>query len=59
MLLFAIAYLGGVLTIISPCILPILPFVFAQADKPFAKSGLPMLLGMAKAYRRGAGKGIN
>jgi cytochrome c biogenesis protein CcdA/thiol-disulfide isomerase/thioredoxin len=44
MLLFAIAYLGGVLTIISPCILPILPFVFARADKPFARSGLPMLL---------------
>jgi cytochrome c biogenesis protein CcdA/thiol-disulfide isomerase/thioredoxin len=50
MLLFTIAYLGGVLTIISPCILPILPFVFSRADKPFARSGLPMLLGMALTF---------
>jgi len=28
MILFLLAYLGGVLTIISPCILPVLPFVF-------------------------------
>ena len=32
MLLFALAYIGGVLTIASPCILPVLPFVFARAD---------------------------
>ncbi len=30
MILFVLAYLGGVLTIVSPCILPVLPFVFAQ-----------------------------
>ena len=47
MLLFLLAYLGGVLTIVSPCILPVLPFVFARADRPFARSGLPMLVGMA------------
>jgi hypothetical protein len=47
MLLIALAYLGGVLTILSPCILPVLPFVFARADQPFAKSGLPLLAGMA------------
>jgi cytochrome c biogenesis protein CcdA len=35
MLLFVIAYLGGVLTILSPCILPVLPFVFARSDQPF------------------------
>ena len=35
MLLFILAYLGGVLTIVSPCILPVLPFVFARADRPF------------------------
>ena len=34
MLLFAIAYLGGILTILSPCILPVLPFVFARSDRP-------------------------
>ena len=30
MILFLLAYLGGVLTIVSPCILPVLPFVFAR-----------------------------
>jgi cytochrome c biogenesis protein CcdA/thiol-disulfide isomerase/thioredoxin len=50
MLLFAVAYLGGVLTILSPCILPVLPFVFARADQPFVKSGLPLLLGMAITF---------
>ncbi len=50
MILFLLAYLGGVLTIVSPCILPILPFVFARADKPFVRSGLPMLVGMAVSF---------
>ena len=44
------AYLGGVLTILSPCILPVLPFVFARADQPFVRSGLPLLLGMAITF---------
>ena len=39
MALFLVAYLGGVLTIVSPCILPVLPFVFARADRPFVRSG--------------------
>lgn len=50
MILFLLAYLGGALTIVSPCILPVLPFVFARADQPFVKSGLPMLLGMAVTF---------
>lgn len=50
MLIPLIAYLGGVLTILSPCILPVLPFVFARADRPFRSHGLPMLLGMAVAF---------
>src|SRR3546814_6700450 len=50
MLLLVLAYLGGVLTIVSPCILPVLPFVFARADRPFARSGLPMLIGMALTF---------
>ena len=50
MILFLLAYLGGVLTIVSPCILPVLPFVFARADRPFARSGLPMLVGMAATF---------
>ena len=50
MILFLLAYLGGVLTIISPCILPVLPFVFARSDRPFVSSGLPMLAGMAATF---------
>lgn len=50
MLLIVLAYLGGILTIISPCILPVLPFVFARADRPFGKNGLPLLLGMAITF---------
>ena len=50
MILFLLAYLGGVLTIVSPCILPVLPFVFARSDRPFATSGLPMLIGMALTF---------
>jgi cytochrome c biogenesis protein CcdA/thiol-disulfide isomerase/thioredoxin len=50
MTLFLLAYLGGVLTILSPCILPVLPFVFARADQPFVKSGLPLLAGMAVTF---------
>ena len=50
MILFLLAYLGGVLTIVSPCILPVLPFVFARADQPFLRSGLPMLVGMAATF---------
>ena len=50
MLLLFLAYLGGVLTILSPCILPVLPFVFARADQPFRKTGLPLLAGMAVTF---------
>jgi cytochrome c biogenesis protein CcdA/thiol-disulfide isomerase/thioredoxin len=50
MIVFLLAYLGGVLTIVSPCILPVLPFVFARSDQPFVKSGLPMLIGMALTF---------
>ena len=50
MTLFLLAYLGGVLTVVSPCILPVLPFVFVRADRPFVRSGLPMLVGMAVTF---------
>ena len=50
MLLFVLAYIGGVLTIASPCILPVLPFVFARADQPFLRRGLPMLIGMGLTF---------
>ncbi|HXS49265.1 MAG TPA: cytochrome c biogenesis protein DipZ [Sphingomicrobium sp.] len=50
MLLILLAYLGGILTILSPCILPVLPFVFARADRSFVRSTLPMLAGMAATF---------
>ncbi|MBI6950615.1 cytochrome c biogenesis protein DipZ [Pseudomonas koreensis] len=50
MWLLVLAYLGGVLTIVSPCILPVLPFVFARSGQPFIKSGLPLLAGMALTF---------
>ena len=50
MLLLFLAYLGGILTILSPCILPVLPFVFARSDQPFRRSGLPLLAGMAVTF---------
>ncbi|HEX6741053.1 MAG TPA: cytochrome c biogenesis protein DipZ [Sphingomicrobium sp.] len=50
MLFILLAYFGGILTILSPCILPVLPFVFARADRSFARSTLPMLGGMAATF---------
>jgi len=50
MLIVLLAYLGGVLTIVSPCILPVLPFVFARAGGSFMRSTLPMLGGMAATF---------
>jgi cytochrome c biogenesis protein CcdA/thiol-disulfide isomerase/thioredoxin len=50
MILLLLSYLGGVLTIVSPCILPVLPFVFARSDQPFLRSGLPLLAGMAVTF---------
>src|SRR5271169_2577436 len=50
MALLVLAFLGGILTILSPCILPVLPFVFSRADQPFRKAGLPLLGGMALTF---------
>ena len=50
MLIFLLAWLGGVLTILSPCVLPVLPFVFARSERSFRRSGLPILLGMAATF---------
>jgi len=49
-MLLLLAYLGGVLTLLSPCILPVLPFVFARAGGSFLRSTLPLLLGMAITF---------
>lgn len=50
MLIILLAYLGGILTIVSPCILPVLPFVFARTGRSFVRSTLPMLAGMALTF---------
>src|SRR5271155_804172 len=50
MILVLLVFLGGVLTIVSPCILPVLPFVFARSEQKFLTNGLPMLAGMAVTF---------
>ncbi len=50
MVLWLLAYMGGALTILSPCILPVLPFVFSKSNQPFYQSGLPLLGGLALAF---------
>ena len=50
MILLLLAFLAGMLTLLSPCILPVLPFVFARAGRPFLRSTLPLLLGMALTF---------
>jgi cytochrome c biogenesis protein CcdA/thiol-disulfide isomerase/thioredoxin len=50
MVLALLAFLGGALTIVSPCILPVLPFVFARGGRSFASSTLPLLVGMALTF---------
>ena len=55
MLLYLLAFVGGVLTIASPCILPVLPFVFSRSDQPFRRSGLPLLAGMSATFAVVAG----
>jgi cytochrome c biogenesis protein CcdA/thiol-disulfide isomerase/thioredoxin len=50
MFLLLLAFVGGILTILSPCILPVLPFVFARSDQPFRRSGLPLLAGMVVTF---------
>ena len=49
-LLAGLAFLASMLTILSPCILPVLPFVLTRADRPFRQHGLPMLVGMVVAF---------
>ena len=50
MVFFILAYLGGALSMLAPCVLPVLPFVFARVDRPFQQSGLPLLVGMAITF---------
>jgi cytochrome c biogenesis protein CcdA/thiol-disulfide isomerase/thioredoxin len=54
MLVLVLALLGGVLTILSPCILPIIPLVFARTGRGFAREIAPMLGGLAIAFTAAA-----
>jgi cytochrome c biogenesis protein CcdA/thiol-disulfide isomerase/thioredoxin len=44
-----IAFVGGVLTICSPCILPVVPLVFARGTQSLVRVTLPTLAGLALA----------
>ncbi len=50
MALLLLAFLAGALTILCPSILPVLPFVFSVAGRPFHRRGLPLLAGMALSF---------
>ncbi len=50
MVVAILAFLGGALTILSPCVLPVVPFVLARTEQPFARSTLPLLIGMAATF---------
>ncbi|CAO3356394.1 cytochrome c biogenesis protein DipZ [Azospirillum melinis] len=50
MILFLVSFLAGALTIVSPCILPVVPFVFSRAGQPLFRSVLPMLFGMVASF---------
>ncbi|SDO70060.1 Cytochrome c biogenesis protein CcdA [Rhodoferax sp. OV413] len=50
MTLYLLAFAAGMLTLLSPCILPVLPFVFARQGRPFTQGPLPLLAGMALAF---------
>lgn len=41
--MYLIAFLGGLLTVLSPCILPVVPFLFANADRK--RSSILLTLG--------------
>ncbi|MEN0107890.1 MAG: cytochrome c biogenesis protein DipZ, partial [Pseudomonas sp.] len=44
-----IAFVGGLLTVLSPCILPVIPFVLARANQSRRDIALT-LLGMAITF---------
>ncbi len=48
--IFILAFTGGILTIASPCILPVIPLVFSRAGRPAARETIPLLFGLAIAF---------
>lgn len=57
-LFIVMGFLGGGLTIVSPCILPVVPFVFARSDRPFLTNRLPLLVGLAATFALATGIGL-
>lgn len=49
-ILLVLCYFAGILTILSPCILPVLPFVFSKSRGSFSKNALPLLIGMTLSF---------
>ncbi|MDH4563951.1 redoxin family protein [Pseudomonas sp. BN411] len=47
--MYLVAFLGGVLTLFSPCVLPVLPLLFSRAGGP-AWSPLLTLVGLASGF---------
>jgi len=54
MALYLVAFAAGMLSVLSPCILPVLPFVFARQGQPSRHGSLPLLMGMALAFAAAA-----
>lgn len=50
MLLHLVVFIAGLLTILGPCILPIVPMVFARSDPSAARERVPMLVGLAVTF---------
>lgn len=54
MTLLVLALLGGVLTILSPCILPVIPLIFSRAGGDFRRESAPLLVGLALTFTAAA-----
>lgn len=50
MLLLMLCFAAGMLTIVTPCVLPVLPFVLSRSDQPFSKGTLPVLAGLVLSF---------
>ena len=57
MFIIFIAFIGGAFTVLSPCILPVVPLVFARTDRPFLTDRLPLLAGLAGTFALVTGLG--
>ena len=47
---YLITFIAGMLTILSPCILPVIPFVFSRGKEFSWKESSPLLIGMGSTF---------